>query len=398
MDWHRVETGEGGQVKIPTTWLHLHYYEALNILFRVENSLRVFVYTILKNEFKDKWAAIAVTSDDAESGTIESIARRRRQQAAKFGYLGYEISSPIMHLTSGELIGIILAEPYWKHFAPFFRASKEIVKNKLDEIGAIRNSLAHFRPLREDDVEVVKQNAKQALVLVEATISELFHCNTVVPTNTKDEWYTALKSLSSDHCEVVLYQSQNGRWIKTDVNCKGAVLSKNVYGVSSRYANWVVLNIVSPALLRASPELAKHTTYVSEYPIYPSPTKEMDIKAGKSISIVFSRTALDSNFRSIRESLQACLQTIADESALIQEDNLARGSVVEPARVSATLTKSGQSEYWRFDMTGITCVPKDDDPPEYWGDMTFVHTDFVAATAKYPWMPVKVAEGEFPYS
>jgi hypothetical protein len=47
MDWHQAKQVNEA-VQIPDRWLHLHYYEALNILFRFENALRVFVYVILK--------------------------------------------------------------------------------------------------------------------------------------------------------------------------------------------------------------------------------------------------------------------------------------------------------------------------------------------------------------
>ncbi|OBU22867.1 hypothetical protein AYY22_07830 [Photobacterium kishitanii] len=54
MDWKKAEVTENESLVIPKRWLHLHYYEALNILFRFENSLRVFVYVILKKKTKRK--------------------------------------------------------------------------------------------------------------------------------------------------------------------------------------------------------------------------------------------------------------------------------------------------------------------------------------------------------
>ena len=67
MDWQQAKQVDGG-VQIPDRWLHLHYYEALNILFRFENALRVFVYVILKREFLDEWDTAAITG----GGTIRS--------------------------------------------------------------------------------------------------------------------------------------------------------------------------------------------------------------------------------------------------------------------------------------------------------------------------------------
>jgi hypothetical protein len=73
----------------------------------MENGLRVFVYVVLKNKFKDKWSETALQTADDEPSTIAATAAKRLAQAKGFGYLGYEISSPLMYLNSGELTRII---------------------------------------------------------------------------------------------------------------------------------------------------------------------------------------------------------------------------------------------------------------------------------------------------
>ena len=94
MKWEKyVETKEK-LLQIPESWLFLHYYEALTVLFRIENALRVFVFSVLKNEFREKWLETNITSDDSTQGTITSIAKRRINQARSFGYLGYSITCP----------------------------------------------------------------------------------------------------------------------------------------------------------------------------------------------------------------------------------------------------------------------------------------------------------------
>ena len=37
MEWKKAVLKSGNDVEIPRRWLHLYYYEALNILFRFEN-------------------------------------------------------------------------------------------------------------------------------------------------------------------------------------------------------------------------------------------------------------------------------------------------------------------------------------------------------------------------
>ncbi|MBO9703689.1 MAG: hypothetical protein J7604_26020, partial [Sporocytophaga sp.] len=159
MDWKEAKNIDNNNYELPGDWLKMEYFEALNILFRIENSLRVFVYIILKNQFNEKWKDLTVTSDDEEQSTINAIAKRRLAQDKNYAYLGYILNSPLLHLTSGELIRIITHDSYWQHFKSYFLGSKEIMRNKLDEIGNVRNSLAHFRPIKKGDVDLIKQNA-----------------------------------------------------------------------------------------------------------------------------------------------------------------------------------------------------------------------------------------------
>lgn len=81
MKWKSINKKEDGAIVLPENWLFTHYYEALNVLFRVENSLRIFVFVVLKTTFEDKWRDINVISDDAEQITIGKIAKQRMAQA-----------------------------------------------------------------------------------------------------------------------------------------------------------------------------------------------------------------------------------------------------------------------------------------------------------------------------
>ena len=131
MNWKEAKNEELNKYDLPGNWLNIEYFEALNILFRVENSLRIFVYIILKNQFQDKWKDLSVTSDDSESSTINAIAKKRISQDKNYAYLGFVMTSPLLHLTSGELIRIIISDTYWKYFKTYFPGSREIIKNKL---------------------------------------------------------------------------------------------------------------------------------------------------------------------------------------------------------------------------------------------------------------------------
>jgi hypothetical protein len=113
-----VYTAEG-TLQVPPTWLYPHYYDAITTLFRMENTLRVFAYIVLKNECSGKWSDLSITSDDSQEGTISSIAKRRQAQAGTFGYLCFPISCPMMHLTSGELVRLMTSDAQWKFFKQY---------------------------------------------------------------------------------------------------------------------------------------------------------------------------------------------------------------------------------------------------------------------------------------
>jgi len=104
MDWKSADVNDEGLIRIPKRWLHTYYYEALNILFRFENSLRVFVYAVLKNERFEKWVECSFSINGAAADSIKGISKKRISHAKNFGYLGYEITAPVAHLTSGELV------------------------------------------------------------------------------------------------------------------------------------------------------------------------------------------------------------------------------------------------------------------------------------------------------
>jgi hypothetical protein len=184
MEWKSATKNEQGFITLPKRWLHIHYYEAMNILFRFENSLRVFVYSVLKNEYFEKWSECSFPIAGGDSRSINGIAARRIGQAASFGYLGFDIKAPLMHLTSGELVELLTSDAYWPKFRGYFKGNKEIIKNKLLEIGTIRNSLAHFRPIKPEDIELVKQNSRHTLLSVEECLSNIFVQSLRVPTNT----------------------------------------------------------------------------------------------------------------------------------------------------------------------------------------------------------------------
>ncbi len=391
MEWRPAEAGENRNFKIPERWLHVYYYEAFNILFRFENALRIFVYVVLKRQFGKDWDLTAL----GDGITIRTETKKRIQQTREYGYLGYEVSSPMLFLNSGELTQIITSEAYWKHFAPFFRASKAIVLTKLQEIGTVRNSLAHFRPIKQDDIDLIKQNSKHLLIEIENCLVQLTSISDVVPTNSEDAWYKELKPIGNDHWRTHLLSSRDQQWIRAHLTYTIPILHKNG---PPKYLNYRVGTLRTSQILRLHPEIRETCIYLSESAVYPRMIDNETLQATKTISIVFSKFTLESNLSKIETALKALALKVEAETELIQQDALARGDLVEAKNISAYLREGASGyTYWDFNTESLTTSVADIDEVEYWGQRSHYTTDFISSTSHYPWMPSSVSEEEIPF-
>lgn len=392
MNWKEAKNTENNIYDLPGHWLKIEYFEALNILFRVENLLRMFVYIILKDEYKDKWKDLSVTSDDDENSTIGAIAKKRLSQDKNYAYLGYVITSPLLHLTSGELIRIITSDSYWKLFKKYFPGSREIIKNKLDEIGNVRNSLAHFRPLKKGDIELVKQNSNHTLSIIEKTIIEYISCPDIVPTNTDEDWYKELITIGIPDIAISFKQSKNEEWIKLFIEFTPPKLSEEEkwLGYSIR-----TTNLKTDNLLINYPSFSKYIISCTEKRPYSYVKEPQNGKIEKIISLTFSRKTISANHSKIKSELEKILLEITKELALVQKDNLARGKLIEV--ISCYFEKGEAYRFLKahqFD-TELT----EDTPVEFWGSLNYASTDFMTDTDKYPWMPIDISEdkGDLPF-
>jgi hypothetical protein len=400
MEWKQA-TKTDTSATIPERWIHLHYYEALNMLFRIENALRVFVYCVLKTELGSGWQGlnISVEDDDAQK-TIGAIAKKRVAQSQAFGYLGHAVTCPVMHLTSGELSKLITSDSYWKHFKSYFPASKDVVSTKFEEIGTIRNSLAHFRPVRPDDVDVIRQNSKQVLDGVEHYLQQVMAQPDVVPTNTTEEWYVQIKGLTDQCCQSSFNQAKDGDPIRIVLEYLCPILRSRGTSPDSRYANYLMLVPWSSEILQLYEAIRTNALYLSETVRWlgdRAPTQEPQVS--KSMHLVIPRRGLLANHAALAADIKALLAKMHEETELIKGDNLARGSLIQPVWVSATgKEKEGSPGEvgWKWETGGMLTPVQPENPPEYWGN--FVWTgwgDFVAGTSQYPWMPGLVSDLDF---
>ncbi|MDQ7960392.1 MULTISPECIES: hypothetical protein [Flavobacterium] len=389
MNWKEAKYKGENIYDLPGNWLKIEYFEALNILFRIENSLRVFVYIILKDNFKDKWKDLSVTSDDSETSTIGAIAKKRIAQDKNYAYLGYSLISPLLHLTSGELIRIITSDSYWKYFKNYFPGSREIIKNKLDEIGNVRNSLAHFRPVKKGDIQLVKQNSIHTLSQIEKTLIDFINCSDIVPTNTEETWYKELITLGINECNLSFKQSKSEEWIKLQMSFTPPLFRK-----SNEWPGYRVktLNLKSDKLLLDYNNLSKYCIALSETAPsgYINDAENHIIE--KKINFTFGRKTMEEHYQEIKQDLEEILLRVTQETALIKEDNLARGKLVEVANCAYHYRKSESEEYYELVANQLITELTDLTPVEFWGSLSYSYIGFITSTEKYPWMPVDISE------
>lgn len=393
MLWDQPERKENDLVKIPDAWIFDHYYEALNVLFRIENSLRTFVFIVLKDSAKLAWVQLSITTEDDADTTIEKVAKRRLSQDRVFGYLGFPISSPLMHLTSGELIRIILSDSYWPKFAQYFPAKKEIVQTKLEEIGNVRNALAHFRPIAKDDVQVVKQNANQVLSKVEELLVNVINCTDTVPTNSKEAWYKNLKMLSGPYFKLQFKQSEDAKWVRIDIAYECPIVS-----TPSKYAtyqSYTILTINTPRILINSKAILPNVIFVSEQVPYTPIPSEGNPQFSKTVRLLFSNKTLTDHHVELKKELEELLGRITNESDLIKEDNLARGEIVQSINVTAS--RDALESPWRLATHNLRSPSTDTDPSEYWAAPPYWAYHFVSTSESFPWMPVTISKSFFPF-
>lgn len=392
MEWKSAELANDGLVRIPDRWLHLYYYEALNILFRFENALRLFVYVVLKNKVGKEWDLASL----GDGITIRTETKKRIAQAREHGYLGYEVSSPMLYLNSGELTQLISSESYWKHFANYFRAGKSVVLTKLQEIGTVRNSLAHFRPIKQDDIDLIKQNSRHLLIEIERCLVSLTAITDVVPTNSAEAWYKELKSIGSSTLRTSLFASTEQEWIRLELEFQIPVLQKSSFG--SSYVSYRLGNLRTPQILTKYPVLRELCIYMSESPLFGRVIENKDVQATKDISLVFSRDTLSNGLADVSSAIKDIAITSEQETELLLQDNLARGELVEPKNASASL-KDGpnNTKHWSASLEALSTAAMDIEAVEYWGQRWHYSTDFVSSVAQYPWMPSTISTPEWPF-
>ncbi|WP_425671087.1 hypothetical protein ACPSL3_22355 [Vibrio owensii] len=365
------------QYSIPGEWIHIHSYEALNILFRFENSLRVFVYSILKRHKGVNWANTNINEDE----TILSAYKKRYTQSKKYGYLGNTVSSPMLFLNSGELVYILENESTWQQFSPYFSADRMVIVNKLLEINAIRNSFAHFRPVTEDDVTLLKQNISHVFHGATEYFKDLYTVIYPVPTNLSEKWYIELNKLNCYFSNVSFLQSSSGSFIDISVKIPLVEISKRNSTGNTPVVETIKIDI--DKFFKSKKQLLENVIYVADsYHVSGSIVGEdkfLTPTCGYTLSFFFHRANLNKNVDAILEHFFTMFQEIDNEIELILNDPKASGSYVSSLVYYGTIKENRHS-------FSNHVHKKPNEIVEYWGEKTFSVGDNIVSRSHMPWI------------
>ena len=114
--------------------------------------------------------------------------------------------------------------------------------------------------------------------------------------------------------------------------------------------------------------------------------------------MVFTKNVIAEQHEEVRDQIKVVLLKIETETELVQKDNLARGELIDSVRIWSILRNQDREyRWWSTEYEKLKCEFGENDPPEYWGDISLDTGDFIAGSTKYPWMPSDISNEEMPF-
>jgi hypothetical protein len=373
---------------LPGEWLPMHYFEAVNCLFRIENALRLLVYIVLKSHFGEKWTDVALSTEDAQSTSIGAIARKRTANDQKCAYLGEPLTCPLMYLTAGELVGLILSEAYWKLFKRYFPGASNVMQIKLQEIAFIRNALAHFRPVTPEQVSIVKQNGTQILKKFQLEFDELVFAYSSAKLR---PWRSSLQVQGipepvSLRCSARISKSE--RWVFFNLAADAQVLKVDTDDETCR----IRLRCLDlDKFLRAFPNVRSRCVIATEESSAPRWDGDSDLPPiRKTIRLAFPNISVRSKLPQLAtDLLPAELRSHAAHELAAPLD------LFSIRTITASETKSDQHpSYWVLHGHETIEHAAPSKFVENWKSIhnTMAEGDTLTALHKYPWMNTQISE------
>jgi hypothetical protein len=219
-------------------------------------------------------------------------------------------------------------------------------------------------------------------------------CKDIVPSNSEELWYKDLVVLGTENCKLNFTQSKKEYWVKLNFTFNSPIIDP--HELWSGYYSFSSFNLKTNNLLNIYAELTKHAICVTESFSTAMFKKIDNFEFKKIIHFTFSRKSISENCLLIKEEIEKLLIQISTELALIREDNLARGKLIES--INLHVSKTPNSQYFHLEKGQFTTLIEELSPVEFWGSLNYVSDNFISGTEFFPWMPIKIAEdNEMPF-
>jgi hypothetical protein len=372
---------------IPIDWVPIEYYEAYNILFRIENVLRLLLFVVLKSHCRDEWENITI-GDEGNTATIRALARKRREAAQDFGHLGAPSNNPLLFLNGGEIVRLITSEKYWHHFQECFPANRMNTQLKLFEILSIRNDIAHFRAINSGHIVTLKHNSDQVLQKTAEYLTGVV-CYGLIgrPTSITQAWSADLQRMSQGNVGLAIFPGSEG-WLTLKLHYRQPITSivdltngdklvmfkrleslsilKNYKGITS--------NIVSMQEAVDEQMDEDNRPYFDDY-------IDADIMFTAHVRTINKHT---------EEFVGEMNRLVADILSEESTENIPDGKQV--LSLGTIHWSEGLNSLWN----DISQKANESSFPEYWGDYfgrkAFVPEDFISRTRYFPWFAKTVTQ------
>lgn len=131
--------------------------EGYSIMFVLENSIRNFIFIVLKAIYGDSWWD-EITKKKALTNISTQVAFRKTNESENWHHAKRGVHE-IYYTDYSDLLAIIGS--FNGDFLKYFRKGKEKnLLNKLNELIPSRNVIAHNNPISSDDLDRLKIHAK----------------------------------------------------------------------------------------------------------------------------------------------------------------------------------------------------------------------------------------------
>ena len=116
-------------------------------IFNIESYLRLLVRWELKGGHGSSWKGIIPTN-------IKNEVNLRKNQEQKIGCVDVVSSNMLSYLNLSELKDVLILPTLWKNLKSHWSA-RNIVLADFQKLMAVRNKVAHFRPITKNDIRHV---------------------------------------------------------------------------------------------------------------------------------------------------------------------------------------------------------------------------------------------------